>query len=130
MGSACFTSKYPALIAQTCMPSSAMPPASPAEVLLAYTTGALLTRIHTASLVRFSIADDVLMLRRFVGHEQNCLYSVTCCGGSRYRSSCILHSIAKGQHLIPAFRLIALASDWLLCELRCRHLITNTAFTL
>ena len=45
-----------------------------AEVPLAYTAGALLTRIYTASPVLFSIADDVLLLREFVGREQNCLY--------------------------------------------------------
>ena len=61
---------------------STMPPASSAEVHLAYTAGALLTGIHTASSVRFSIADDILLLHEFVGQEQNCLYSATCCSGS------------------------------------------------
>ena len=59
---------------------STMPPASSAEVPLAYTADALPTRIHTASPVLFSIAGDVLLLCEFVGHEQNCLYSVTCRG--------------------------------------------------
>ena len=79
---------------------STMPPASSAEFPLVYTAVALLTMIHTASSVPFSIADDILLLHVFVGHEQNSLYSVTCCGGSRYRSSCFLHSIAKGDVLL------------------------------
>ena len=79
---------------------STMPPASSAEVPLAYMTGAFLTRIPRASPVTFSITDDIILLRKFVGHEQNSLYSVTCCGGSRYRSSCFLHSIAKGDVLL------------------------------
>ena len=68
------------------MPST-IPPASSVEVPLAYTAGALLTRIHTTLPVRFSIADDIRLLREFVGHEQNCLHTVTCCGGNRYLSS-------------------------------------------
>ena len=113
------------LSASTCLG----PYAPSAEVPLAYTVGTLLKRIHTASPVHFSIADNILLLREFVGHEQSCLYSVTCCGGSCYRSGCFLHSIAKGQRLIPACCLPALASNRILCELRCRHLITTTAFT-
>ena len=91
---------------------STMPPASSAEFPLVYTAVALLTMIHTASSVPFSIADDILLLHVFVRHEQNSLYSVTCCGGSRYRSSCFLHSIAKGDilFLLVVF-LLALASN-------------------
>ena len=103
-----------------------MPPASSAQVPLAYTTGALLTRICTASSVTFSIADNILLLCEFVGHEQNSLYSVTCCGGSRYRSSCFLHSIATS---IPARCLFALASNRSIREFRRRHLTISTAFT-
>ena len=71
-----------------------------AEVPLAYTAVALLTRIHIASLVLFGIAGDVFLLREFAGHEQTCLYSVTCLGGTRYRSRCFLYSIAKDDVLL------------------------------
>ena len=115
-------SKYPALSARACL--------RPCLLLLMrgflyLQAGALLTRIHTASSAHFSIAVDVLLLHEFVGHEQNCLYSVTCCSGSCYRSSCFLHPIAKGQHLIPACCLPALASNRSLCELCRRQLITT-----
>ena len=96
-----------------------------------HTAGAPLTRKHTASPVLFSIAGDVLLLSEYVGHEQTCLYSVTCLGGSRYRSSCFLHSIANGnrERLIAARCVFALASNQSIREFRRRHLTTSTVFT-
>ena len=93
------------------------------NILFAYTAVALLTRIHTASPVLFSIAGDVFLLREFVGHEQTCLYSVTCLGGTRYRSRCFLYSIAEGDILL-------LLAVFLLWQVICQAVSSVTAILL
>ena len=78
--SAQHTSKLISSFVNMSMPLT-MPPASSAEVPLASMAGVLLTRIHTASLIRYSSADGILLLCEFVGRRQDCLYSVTVCIG-------------------------------------------------
>ena len=65
---ASFTSKQVSSFVSISVPST-MPPASSAEVPLAYTAGTLLTGIHRDSPVHFSIADNILLLHEFVGHK-------------------------------------------------------------
>ena len=93
------TSKLISSFVNMSMPST-MPPATSAEVPLASMAGVLLTRINTTLLMRFSSADGILLLCAFVGHRQDCLYSVTCWKSLPF--CYFLHVIVKGWRLIPA----------------------------